>query len=94
MRFVTNFRAKNAFLGNEAQRERDITDYYIKMLTLYEELDVSSKDGWKCADDIACYQKKRKKEWMFEVLVGLTCYLDDVYSTDITYPMLEKYSAR
>ena len=45
-----------------AQGEREVTDYYMEMLALWQELDLSSKEEWHCAEDSALFKKRQEKE--------------------------------
>lgn len=50
----------------------------MEMLSLWQELDLSSKEEWEYVGDNALYRKKLKTKMTFEFLVGLSCALDDV----------------
>lgn len=60
------------------QGQRKVIEYYMKMQTLYQELDLSSEEEWECSNDSARYWKKVEFEWVFEFLAGLNLELDDV----------------
>ncbi|CAL5381095.1 unnamed protein product [Camellia sinensis] len=60
------------------QGEREVTDYYMEMLALWQELDLSSEEEWRCSEDSALFKKRQEKERVFEFLAGLNRELDDV----------------
>lgn len=60
------------------QGQRKVIEYYMKMQTLYQELDLSSEEEWECSNDSTRYRKKVEFEWVFEFLAGLNLELDDV----------------
>ena len=60
------------------QGEKEVTDYYMEMLALWQELDLSSEEEWRCSEDSALFKKRQEKERVFEFLTGLNRDLDDV----------------
>lgn len=40
------------------QGEREVTDYYMEMMSLWQELDLSTEEEWECAPDSVRYKKK------------------------------------
>ncbi|CAL5365181.1 unnamed protein product [Camellia sinensis] len=60
------------------QGEREVTDYYMEMLALWQELDLSNEEEWRCSEDNALFKKRQEKERVFEFLAGLNRELDDV----------------
>ena len=44
------------------QREREVTNYYMEMATLWQELDLSSEEEWECPGDSVCYKKRLENE--------------------------------
>ena len=60
------------------QGEREVTDYYMEMLALWQELDLSNEKEWRCADDSVLFKTRLEKERVFEFLIGLNWELDDV----------------
>lgn len=67
-------------LWQKKQGEREVIDYYLEMTALWQELDLSSKERWKCSDDSVYYRKKLENERVFEFFAGLHRDLDDVRS--------------
>ena len=60
------------------QGERDVTDYYIDMVALWQELDLSGDEEWHCTEDSALFKRRLEKERVFEFLAGLNRDLDNV----------------
>lgn len=60
------------------QGDRDVTDYYMEMIALWQELDLSSEEEWECAADSVRFKKRLENERVFEFLAGLNRDLDDV----------------
>lgn len=46
----------------------------------WKKLDLSFKEEWKCVDDSTCYRGRggNEAEKVFEFLVGLNSYLDNI----------------
>ncbi|KAL2497494.1 Bifunctional aspartokinase/homoserine dehydrogenase 1 [Abeliophyllum distichum] len=44
------------------QREREVTNYYMDMCNLWQELDLSSEEDWECSADSAKYKKRLEIE--------------------------------
>lgn len=40
------------------QGVRDVKDYYMKMVALWQELELSFEERWECMDDSIRYKKK------------------------------------
>ncbi|XP_041009636.1 uncharacterized protein LOC121253694 isoform X1 [Juglans microcarpa x Juglans regia] len=51
---------------------------YMEKTTLWQELDLSFEEEWKCTGDSVRYKKRLENERVFEFLVGLNQDLDDV----------------
>lgn len=47
-------------LWQTKQGERDVIDYYLEMTALWQDLDLSSEEKWKCPEDCAYYRKNWK----------------------------------
>ena len=60
------------------QGDRDVTDYYMDMLGIWQELDLSFEEAWECRGDSVKYKNKLENERVFEFLAGLNSELDDV----------------
>ena len=60
------------------QGEREVTDYYMEMLNLWQELDLSFDEEWECTNDSVRYRRKLENERVFEFLAGLNRDLDEV----------------
>lgn len=60
------------------QGEREVTEYYIEMKSLWQELDLSFGETWECSGDSVKYKKRLEDERVFEFLAGLNRVLDDV----------------
>lgn len=54
-----------------------MTDYYMEMMRLWQELDPSTEEEWECAPDSIRY-KRVENERVFEFLARLNLELDDV----------------
>lgn len=50
----------------------------MKMISLWQDLDLSSEEEWKCREDVALYKKKQENERVFEFLAGLNQELNEV----------------
>ena len=55
------------------------------MLALWQELDLSSEDEWRCAEDSALFKKRQENERIFEFLAGLNRDLDDVQGRILSF---------
>ena len=53
------------------QKEREVTDYYTEMKSLWQELDLSYEEEWECFGDSVRYRKRLENERVFEFLAGL-----------------------
>ncbi|KAJ9702785.1 hypothetical protein PVL29_004494 [Vitis rotundifolia] len=62
------------------QGDREVTEYYTKMLGLWQDLDLSYEEEWECTGDSVRFKKKMENERVFEFLAGLNHELDDVRS--------------
>lgn len=60
------------------QGDREVTEYYMEMVALWQELDLSTEEDWDCPGDCVRYRKKLENERVFEFLAGLHRNLDDV----------------
>lgn len=69
---------KKTQLWQTKQGTRDITDYYMEMVSLWQESDLSSYEEWKCPKDIVLYKKKQENKRVYEFLAGLNWELDDI----------------
>lgn len=65
-------------LWKTKQGEREVTDYYMEMKTLWQELNMSFEEEWECTKDSVRYKKKLENERVFEFLAGFNHDLDDV----------------
>lgn len=52
------------------QGEREVTDYYLEITGLWQEL-LSSEEEWTCAEDSIWYKKRLENERVHDFLVGL-----------------------
>lgn len=43
-----------------------VTDYYMAMVALWQELDVNGDEEWGCPKDYVCYKSKVEDERVFE----------------------------
>lgn len=66
-----------AKLWQTKQREREIVNYYMEMMSLWQELDLSVEEEWDCAGDSVRYKKCLENERVHEILAGLIRELDD-----------------
>ena len=60
------------------QEEREVTDYYMEMLNLWQELDLSIEEKCECTGDNVRYKRKLENERVFKFLAGLNCEFDEV----------------
>lgn len=60
------------------QRNLDVTEYYIEMVSLWQELDLSLEEELECMDDSVRYKKKLENERVFKFLAGLNRDFNDV----------------
>ena len=60
------------------QEEREVTNYYMEMLNLWQELDLSTEEEWECTGDSVRYKQKLENEQVFEFLAGLNREFDEV----------------
>ncbi|KAE8731219.1 Detected protein of unknown function [Hibiscus syriacus] len=60
------------------QGEKNVTQYYTDLKTLWQEVDMFNDYEWSCAKGRALFQKMVEKERVFEFLVGLNKELDEV----------------
>lgn len=49
----------------------DIIEYFIEMVSLWQELDLSSDEEWSCIDDNVRCKKRLENERVYEFLIGL-----------------------
>lgn len=70
------FRNKNPAMANQTGK-REVTDYYLEMTYLRQELDLSLVEEWDCPSDSVRYKKMVENEWLFAFLAGLNCELDE-----------------
>lgn len=61
------------------QGERDLTEYYMEMTTLWQELDLCVEEEWDCSKDRTRYKKQLENERVYEFLAGLNRELDDMH---------------
>lgn len=64
-------------LWQTKQGKREVTDYYLEMTYLRQELDLSLVEECDCSSDSVRYTKMVENEWLFEFLAGLNCELDE-----------------
>lgn len=57
---------------------REVTEYFLEMTHLWQELDLSLEEEWDCTGDSVRYKKRVENERVFEFLAGLNRDLDDV----------------
>ena len=62
------------------QGDQEVTEYYIGMLGLWQDLDLSCEEESECTRDSVRFKKKMENERVFEFLTGLNHKLDDVRS--------------
>ncbi|XP_057983248.1 uncharacterized protein LOC131168072 [Malania oleifera] len=60
------------------QGERGVTEYFMEMSHLWQELDLSIDEERECSGDSTRHQRRLKNERVFEFLAGLNRELDDV----------------
>ena len=60
------------------QGSRDVTYYYTEILSLWQELDLSTEQEWDCAGDSVRFKRRLEDERVFEFLAELNHELDDV----------------
>lgn len=65
-------------LWKAKQGERSVTEYYMEMSSLWQELDLSMDEQWDCPSDGVRYKKRVENERLYEFLAGLDRQLDDV----------------
>lgn len=58
--------------------ERDVTDHFLEMTSLWQELDLSNEEDWECSKDSEKYKKRLENDRVYEFLVGLNRDLDEV----------------
>ena len=62
------------------QGERKVTEYYIEMVGLWQDLNLSCEEEWECTGDSVRFKKKMENKRVFKFLAGLNCELDNVRS--------------
>ena len=70
------------------QEEREVTYYYIEMKASWQELDLLTKETWKCSGDSVKYTKKLEDEHVYQFLAGLNRTLVDVRSRILSHKSL------
>ena len=68
------------WLWQRKQGDREVTEYYTKMLGLWQDLDLNCEEELECTGDSVQFKKKMENERVFEFLTGLNRELDDVRS--------------
>lgn len=66
------------WLWQTKQLEREVTDYYLEMTNLWQELDLSLDEEWDCPGYSILYKKRVENELLFEFLASLNRKLDEV----------------
>ncbi|CAJ2666494.1 unnamed protein product [Trifolium pratense] len=64
-------------LWHTKQGDRNVTTYYIELLTSWQELDLCYDDNWKCAEDSVLFLKRQENDRVFMFLAGLNKDLDE-----------------
>ena len=70
------------------QGDREVTEYYTKMLGLWQDLDLICEEEWECTGDNVSLKKKIENKRVFEFLAGLNHELDDVRSRVLSRRLL------
>ena len=70
------------------QGDREVTEYYTKMLGLWQDLDLICEEEWECTGDNVSLKKKIENKRVFEFLAGLNRELDDVRSRVLSRRLL------
>lgn len=60
------------------QNKRDVTEYYMEMITLWQELDMILEERWVCKEDSVLHKSKLESKKVFEFLARLNHKLDEV----------------
>ena len=63
---------------NLRQKEYDVTQYYIDLTKLWQELDLFNSLAWKDPDDAILYRNMVESDQIYDFLAGLNKGLDDV----------------
>ena len=63
---------------NLRQKEYDVTQYYIDLTKLWQELDLFNSPAWKDPDDAILYRNMVESDRIYDFLAGLNKGLDDV----------------
>ena len=70
------------------QGDREVMEYYIEMLGLWQDLDFSCEEEWEGMRDNVCFKKKMENERVFEFLTVLNRELDDIRSRVLSRRLL------
>ena len=62
------------------QGDQEVTEYYTKMLGLWQELDLNCEKEWDCTGDNVLFKKKMENKRVFEFLARLNRELDSIRS--------------
>ncbi|RVW33675.1 hypothetical protein CK203_037224 [Vitis vinifera] len=73
---------------NMKQGDREVMEYYIEMLGLWQDLDFSCEEEWEGMRDNVCFKKKMENERVFEFLTVLNRELDDIRSRVLSRRLL------
>ena len=52
------------------QGEKEVTEYYIEMKSLWQELDLSYNEEWECPRDAVRHQKRQDNDRVYQFLAG------------------------
>jgi hypothetical protein len=67
-------------LWHAKQGDRNVTPYYNKLLSLWQELDLCYDDNSKCEEDSVLFLKRQENDHVFMFLIGPNKDLDEVRS--------------
>ncbi|XP_054821301.1 uncharacterized protein LOC129320121 [Prosopis cineraria] len=62
------------------QGERDLTEFWLELVSVWQEIDLNIETEWSCPSDAARYKRLIEDERVFQFLAGLHQSLDDVRS--------------
>ena len=65
-------------IWNTKQGNSSVTEYYNRLLELWQEMDLFYDPNWECKADSLKYSKMLEKERVFDFLQGLNSDLDEV----------------
>ena len=70
----------NVRFGRLLQGSRGVTDYWLKLTGLWQELDLLTHEEWKCSTDAAKRKRSLEVERVLLSLAGLELEFKDVRS--------------